>query len=76
MLLDTHLQPRLHGDPFDHLLLAQADTEGMTLVARDRWWRYGVAILEATDAGARDHARGARSTCAWAVFGYAIGARV
>lgn len=28
--------PRHHGDPFDHLLVAQAMTEGMRLVTADR----------------------------------------
>ena len=38
--------PRLHGDPFDHLLIAQAQTENLTLVTRDREMsRYPVAIL-------------------------------
>ena len=30
-----HLQ-RLHGDPFDRLLIAQARVEGLTLVTADR----------------------------------------
>ncbi len=28
--------PRLHGDPFDHILLAQAMVEGLTLLTTDR----------------------------------------
>jgi PIN domain nuclease of toxin-antitoxin system len=37
---------RLHGDPFDHLLLAQAKTEGLTLVTHDDILaRYGVPVL-------------------------------
>jgi PIN domain nuclease of toxin-antitoxin system len=28
--------PRHHGDPFDHLLLAQAKVEGLTLVTHDK----------------------------------------
>ncbi len=28
--------PRLHRDPFDHLLIAQARTEGLILVTHDR----------------------------------------
>ena len=38
--------PRHHGDPFDHMLLAQAKIEGLTLVTHDEiLLRYGVAIL-------------------------------
>lgn len=38
--------PRLHGDPFDHLLLAQAKVEGLTLVTHDRiLGEYGVPVL-------------------------------
>ena len=29
--------PALHRDPFDHLLIAQALCEGMTLMTHDRW---------------------------------------
>lgn len=42
--------PRIdgHGDPFDHLLLAQAMEEGLTLVTADRALAgYGVPILPA-----------------------------
>ena len=28
--------PRLHGDPFDRMLLAQAQSEGMLLITADR----------------------------------------
>jgi PIN domain nuclease of toxin-antitoxin system len=28
--------PPIHGDPFDRMLIAQAATEGMTLVTADR----------------------------------------
>lgn len=39
--------PRLHQDPFDRLLLAQAQTEGITLVTADeRLAGYGGAVLE------------------------------
>ncbi len=42
----VRLLPRLHGDPFDHLLIAQAACEAMTLVSRDRWMAaYGGAML-------------------------------
>ena len=38
--------PRLHGDPFDQLLISQALCEGMTLVTHDRaMGQYGVPIL-------------------------------
>lgn len=41
--------PRLHGDPFDRMLIAQAQIEGLTLVTSDaQLARYGVAVLPAT----------------------------
>ena len=40
--------PRLHGDPFDRMLVAQARTEGLVLVTRDRaLGAYGLQVLEA-----------------------------
>jgi PIN domain nuclease of toxin-antitoxin system len=37
--------PRLHGDPFDRLLIAQARVEGLTIVSRDRAFDlYDVAV--------------------------------
>jgi PIN domain nuclease of toxin-antitoxin system len=40
--------PRLHGDPFDRLLVAQAKLDNLTLVTRDeRLADYGVPILGA-----------------------------
>ena len=40
--------PRHHDDPFDRMLVAQAQLEGFTLVTRDgRLAAYGVAILAA-----------------------------
>ncbi len=40
--------PALHGDPFDRLLIAQARTEGLTLVTSDtQISRYDVAVLPA-----------------------------
>jgi PIN domain nuclease of toxin-antitoxin system len=40
--------PRHHGDPFDRMLIAQAQSEGLTLVTRDRTFlAYGVPILKA-----------------------------
>jgi PIN domain nuclease of toxin-antitoxin system len=39
---------RLHDDPFDRMLIAQAYTEGLTIVTRDkRFDDYGVALLPA-----------------------------
>jgi len=38
--------PVLHNDPFDHMLVAQAICEGLTLLTRDRKLkRYGAAVL-------------------------------
>ena len=38
--------PRLHGDPFDHLLVAQALCENLTMMTRDAWMgRYGVPVF-------------------------------
>ena len=38
--------PRLHGDPFDRLLIAQARHEGLTLVSADSMMRaYPVEVL-------------------------------
>lgn len=38
--------PRLHGDPFDHILLAQAMTESLTLLTADRTLaRYAGPVL-------------------------------
>jgi len=40
--------PRLHDDPFDRMLIAQARIEGLTIVTRDpRFERYAVATLPA-----------------------------
>jgi len=40
--------PRHHGDPFDRMLVAQAQLEGLTLVTRDPVFdRYSVAVLRA-----------------------------
>jgi len=40
--------PPIHRDPFDRLLVAQAQTDGLTLVTRDPVLQsYGVAILAA-----------------------------
>ena len=40
--------PPHHRDPFDRLLIAQADVEELTLVTRDAVFaRYGVAIIAA-----------------------------
>lgn len=38
--------PRLHGDPFDRLLIAQALCENLTLMTRDGWMtRYRVPVF-------------------------------
>lgn len=38
--------PRHHGDPFDRMLVAQAQSEGLTLVSGDeRMAPYGVPVL-------------------------------
>lgn len=38
--------PHLHRDPFDHLILAQARAEGLTIVTADRLFeRYGVPCI-------------------------------
>lgn len=41
--------PGHHNDPFDRLLIAQAQLEGLTLLARDdRIDKYGVNVLDAS----------------------------
>lgn len=38
--------PRHHSDPFDRMLVAQAEIEGLTLVTKDRALsHYGVAVI-------------------------------
>jgi PIN domain nuclease of toxin-antitoxin system len=38
--------PRHHEDPFDRMLIAQAQIEGLTIVTRDPAFRaYGVSLL-------------------------------
>ena len=38
--------PKHHGDPFDRLLIAQAQVEGLTIVSCDRnFAAYGVPLL-------------------------------
>jgi PIN domain nuclease of toxin-antitoxin system len=40
--------PQHHGDPFDRMLIAQAQVEGLTIVSSDRQMRrYQVALLPA-----------------------------
>jgi PIN domain nuclease of toxin-antitoxin system len=40
--------PRHHRDPFDRMLIAQAQSEGLTLVTRNRAFSaYGIPILQA-----------------------------
>jgi PIN domain nuclease of toxin-antitoxin system len=44
-VLHTASLPRHHGDPFDRLLIAQAQIEGLTLVTADRHFsNYDVAL--------------------------------
>jgi PIN domain nuclease of toxin-antitoxin system len=43
----VHL-PLHHGDPFDRMLIAQAETEGLTIVSDDRWFAaYDIPLLRA-----------------------------
>lgn len=45
-VLHTASLPRHHGDPFDRLLIAQAQLEGLTLVTADSHFaRYDVALV-------------------------------
>lgn len=38
--------PRHHDDPFDRMLIAQAQTEGLTIVTRDsKFGTYGIDII-------------------------------
>ena len=40
--------PRIHGDPFDRILIAQAQMERLTLRTRDRLFaRYGLTVIDA-----------------------------
>lgn len=40
--------PAHHRDPFDRVLIAQAEVEGLTVVTRDAMFgRYGVEVIEA-----------------------------
>jgi PIN domain nuclease of toxin-antitoxin system len=40
--------PLHHRDPFDRMLIAQAQSESLTIVTRDAWFAtYGVQVLEA-----------------------------
>jgi PIN domain nuclease of toxin-antitoxin system len=44
-LAAAYLPPH-HGDPFDRMLIAQAQIEGLTVVSRDAAFRaYGISIL-------------------------------
>jgi PIN domain nuclease of toxin-antitoxin system len=44
--------PHHHGDPFDRMLVAQAQTDGMTIVTSDhRIARYRVAVMQANRRG-------------------------
>jgi PIN domain nuclease of toxin-antitoxin system len=40
--------PRHHLDPFDRMIISQAQADGLTIVTRDRMFaKYGVTILPA-----------------------------
>jgi len=40
--------PKIHGDPFDRMLIAQAQIEKLTIITRDRAFaKYDVAVLKA-----------------------------
>ncbi len=40
--------PRHHGDPFDRIIIAQAQVENLTVVSSDRWFQaYDVALIRA-----------------------------
>ena len=42
--------PRHHDDPFDRMLVAQAQAEGLTIVTADAGlWRYGVRTMPADE---------------------------
>lgn len=44
--------PEHHRDPFDRLLVAQAQAEALTIVTADRWIpRHNVTVLPAEAAG-------------------------
>jgi PIN domain nuclease of toxin-antitoxin system len=46
--LSVESLPPIHGDPFDRMLVAQAQAEGLTIITSDRAMRrYPVAILPA-----------------------------
>ncbi len=45
-LLKVSNMPRIHGDPFDRLIAAQALSENLTLLSRDKEFdKYGVSVL-------------------------------
>jgi PIN domain nuclease of toxin-antitoxin system len=47
-VLEAERLPRHHGDPFDRLLIAQARTEGLAVVTRDRVFaRNGLRFVRA-----------------------------
>lgn len=46
--VDAGRLPRVHGDPFDRMLIAQAVIEGLSIVTSDRIFaRYPVSVLPA-----------------------------
>jgi PIN domain nuclease of toxin-antitoxin system len=47
-LLRLEALPRIHGDPFDRLLIAQALTENLVVVTSDSVFaKYGVRVIDA-----------------------------
>jgi PIN domain nuclease of toxin-antitoxin system len=46
----VHSLPRIHGDPFDRLLVSQAKIEGLTIISEDSVFKqYGVNTLTLRD---------------------------
>jgi PIN domain nuclease of toxin-antitoxin system len=46
--IETSALPRIHDDPFDRLLIAQARLEGLMAVSADRHWpSYDVSLHRA-----------------------------
>ena len=46
----VHSLPKIHGDPFDRLLISQAQIEDMTIISNDRFFKsYQVKTLTISD---------------------------
>ncbi len=46
----VHSLPRIHGDPFDRLLISQANVESMTIISNDPVFkRYAIKTLTLSD---------------------------